>query len=544
MPADDRPVLDPCGDRLTRDLERLSEFREERQAGWTRRACSLEYLAARAWLRQRMAESGLRVEVDAAANLIGRLPGRRDDLDPIVIGSHIDTVSGGGRFDGTVGVLAGIEIARCLGENDLTLDHSLEIIDFFAAEPSDWNEWNIGVQAIVGRGLDGATLNRRTDDGISVAEAIRAAGGRPEAIHDAMRRPGSVAAYLELHIEQGSMLDGSGASLGIVTELPESWELRLKIAGWPLVPESRLATMHRQLLEAVAEVEAALQTIWQGNGWTLTIGRPVMNHAVIPPVIEVRVAMSRLGGLALDQWPPRIVTFRKQFQEVMERRSLSGTVESMLALGKPTAVKIQELFAETARDLGVLAQSIPSGAAHAANWMSWIAPVGMLMVPSKGGRTHCPDEWTEPADVARGTRVLGETLLRIDARVARKERLRDYTEWTLLDRDGTELGTLLVVSVDQPWFICNFEPRSAFESIRPLFDEEFRLLHETPKGDDAERWASWEAAYGRIGALGLRVISKSRNEQYTDPFLHIDGRRAQFRGLPDRPDRDEESTND
>jgi hypothetical protein len=144
MPADDRSAINPREDRRTRDLELLSDFHEEGQPGWTRRAYSREYVAARQWLQQQMEDAGLRTEVDAAAHLIGHLPGRRDDLDPIVIGSHIDTVSGSGRFDGTIGVLAGIEIVRCLGESGLTLEHPIEIIDFFAAEPGEWAEWDIG----------------------------------------------------------------------------------------------------------------------------------------------------------------------------------------------------------------------------------------------------------------------------------------------------------------------------------------------------------------------------------------------------------------
>src|SRR5918998_2973309 len=182
--------ITPREDRLTADWETLSTFRDPSQPGWTRRPFTPEYVAAREWLRGRMEDAGLRTELDAAANLIGRRPGRRSDLPPIVLGSHIDTVAGGGRFDGMIGVLAAVEVARCLGEAGIELEHDLEVIDFLAEEPTDFGISTVGSRAIAGA-LDAAMLARVDGQGRTLAEAIRSVGGSPEEMPSGRRQPGS-----------------------------------------------------------------------------------------------------------------------------------------------------------------------------------------------------------------------------------------------------------------------------------------------------------------------------------------------------------------
>src|SRR6266542_3044486 len=193
-------TIEPDPAQLRADWQRLSEFRDPGQAGWTRRPFTAEYRAAREWLEAQMAAAGLATRVDAAGNLVGRREGRRGGLAPILVGSHIDTVAGGGRFDGMVGVLGALEVARCLGRAGIQLKHPLEVVDFLAEEPTDFGISCVGSRGMTGE-LDEEALARRDPSGQALAEAMASVGGRPDTLALTVRGPGSVALMLELHIE-------------------------------------------------------------------------------------------------------------------------------------------------------------------------------------------------------------------------------------------------------------------------------------------------------------------------------------------------------
>src|SRR5712692_6727766 len=207
--------LAPQRDRLVADFERLAEFRDPTLPGWTRRSFTPLYVAARAWLAERMRAAGLAVEVDAAGNLVGRWGGT-EELPPLMTGSHTDTVVGGGRFDGILGVLGAIEVVRCLQETGTRLRHPLEVVDFLAEEPTEFGLSTIGSRGLVGN-LSASMLAQTDETGRTLREAIAAVGGRPERLDRGLRAAGSVAAFVELHIEQGPILEREGLTVGVVT---------------------------------------------------------------------------------------------------------------------------------------------------------------------------------------------------------------------------------------------------------------------------------------------------------------------------------------
>jgi len=167
----------PRLDRFLADWTALSAFTDATQPGWTRRAFTPPYLQARAWLAERMADAGLQAGIDAGGNLVGRRPGQVPAARPLVLGSHTDTVAGGGRFDGILGVLAAVEVARALREAGAGLRHPLEVIDFLGEEPNDFGLSMVGSRALAGT-LDPAGLQRQDLTGRSLADAIRSAGVR------------------------------------------------------------------------------------------------------------------------------------------------------------------------------------------------------------------------------------------------------------------------------------------------------------------------------------------------------------------------------
>src|SRR6202165_818655 len=200
--------------RLQDDLAGLAEFHDPDSPGWTRRVFSAPYIRSREWVARRMSEAGLKVTRDTAGNLVGTLAGGRGPA--LVTGSHTDSVAGGGRFDGPVGVLGAIEAARCIRDGGLHLRHELRVIDFLGEEPNDFGISCVGSRAIAGE-LSAEHLALRDPSGRTLAEAVDSNGGDAAGIREAKWTPAEVGAFVELHIEQGPILERAGIPLGIVS---------------------------------------------------------------------------------------------------------------------------------------------------------------------------------------------------------------------------------------------------------------------------------------------------------------------------------------
>src|SRR5690625_3510572 len=201
------------GERIMARISRLAQFTKADRP-YTRRAFTDLYLQARNWLRGEFETAGLTPRLDEGANLFGERAGRESGLGALLLGSHIDTVAGGGRFDGIAGVITALEVAQVLHENGVRLRYDLGIVDFLSEEPSDYGASCVGSRALVGT-LSEAMLARSNPAGETLAAAITRMGGAPERLTGPLAEAGSIRAYLELHIEQGPVLEQAGAPLGI-----------------------------------------------------------------------------------------------------------------------------------------------------------------------------------------------------------------------------------------------------------------------------------------------------------------------------------------
>jgi N-carbamoyl-L-amino-acid hydrolase len=405
-------------ERLLADWEKLSEFRDPAQPGWTRRAFSPAYREARQWLAERMAAAGLTPETDAAGNLVGRRPGADASLGPLVVASHADTVTGGGRFDGIAGVLSAIEVARCLEDTRQALRHPLEVIDFLAEEPTDF-----GISMVGSRGLSGSLLSehlqRTNGAGQTLGEAITSVGGRVDGIPAVARRPGSVAAALELHIEQGPRLEAAGIHLGIVTAITGVTRYLVKIGGRPDHAGGTPMGSRRDALTGAAEVILTVESLWQPGTGVGTVGRLEMTPNatnVVPGHVTLWTDMRSIDAARLAEVRD---TFPDLVGRIAERRSLSIEAD-LLSHEEPVEISaaMQAALAAVADQLQVPHLRLPSFAGHDTNQMAKIAPVGMLFIPSHAGRSHCPEEWTEPEDMALGARVLCAAVMHLDAQLS------------------------------------------------------------------------------------------------------------------------------
>jgi N-carbamoyl-L-amino-acid hydrolase len=362
-----------------------------------------------------MEEAGLSTSTDGGANLIGRREGRLPDLPPIVLGSHTDTVAGGGRFDGVIGVLGAIEVAQCLEGSQVELDHPLEVVDFLGEEPNDFGLSMVGSRVLAGT-LDGRALARQNPDGQTLGEAIASMGGNPAEIGHSRRPRGSIGAYLELHIEQGPVLEAAACPVGVVSTITGVTRFLVRVDGRIDHAGGMPMGLRKDALAAAAEVVLAVENLWRDGAGVGTIGRILVSPNainVIPGQVELLTDMRSVERDVLarrrDAWPPTV-------SAIGDRRGVQATVD-LLSHEDPVPIGegMQSLLETAARDAGIHPLRLPSFAGHDANQMAKLAPTGMVFVPSRGGRSHCPEEWSEMADVARGVEVLGRAVLRLDA---------------------------------------------------------------------------------------------------------------------------------
>ena len=399
-------------DRLLERIERLAAYGGTSDGGVHRVAFSREDIRSRDYLREIMREAGLETTVDAAGNLIGRRGGSGGDLPVILLGSHTDTVPHGGKYDGALGVLAAVECVQCLKERGIATRHPVEVVVF-----TDEEGGLIGSRALAGTMTEEA-LDIVTHSGLRVGEGIRALGGDPDSLPGAVRRPGDIQAYLELHIEQGGVLESRSLEIGVVAGIVgiQHWNVTVEgaanHAGTTPMDERRDA-----LLGAAQFVLAVNRIVREEPGTQVgTVGR-IKAEPGAPNVIPGRVTMSLeirdLSGTKIDALFSRI---NQEAAGISERTGTRISFDDVDDEAAPalTDTRLQRIISESSEELGLTHQVMPSGAGHDAQEIARIAPIGMVFVPSVGGISHSPREYTKDKDVVNGAAVLFQALLRID----------------------------------------------------------------------------------------------------------------------------------
>jgi N-carbamoyl-L-amino-acid hydrolase len=397
------------GDRLLEDLETLAGFGSSDGGAVNRVAYSPADLEARRWVEAQMRDLGLEVTRDQAGNSICGYMGEAPTLPPIAFGSHTDTVLHGGRYDGALGVAAAMACVRTLVDASLRLRHPVEVLNFAAEEATMGG--TLGSRAMAGL-LDPGMLDKPAWDGIPVAKHLEAAGLDPRSAIQAKRAPGSLACFLELHIEQGGMLEKAGVPVGIVEGIVGIRRYSVVFQGLanhagttPMAQRQDALVMAAPFILAVRDAAVAHDIVGTTGTIQLQPGFP----SVIPGRVELSVETRGLDEGSLDQ-------AEKELSHLASR--MGGTLSSLSA--KPPARSdplILDILSAACKDLDVPYQLLPSGAGHDAMCLAHLAPQAMLFVPSRGGISHSPDEYTEPEHCITGARVLLEALIQIDAQL-------------------------------------------------------------------------------------------------------------------------------
>lgn len=401
------------------DLLGVSPYTEV-EGQLTRRFLTPAHEAALTALSGWMLEAGMSVRRDAVANLIGRYEGELPGAKALIIGSHIDSVRNGGRYDGPLGIMLGIDIVEALNRAGRRLPFAIEVVAFGDEEGSRFPASMSCSRAIAGT-LDPSALEMKDAEGVSVAEALKVFGGDPDNIASAARKPQDVLAFLEAHIEQGPVLEAEGLALGVVTAIAAQKRLMVRIEGAASHAGTTPMNLRKDPGPAAAEAILALERICRAgtDGLVGTVGRMTALPGafnVIPGAIEFSMDIRAETSATRDD---AVLTISAEIHAIAAKRGLRAEVSLMQALAEsPCDPSLMGLLEEALAELSLPARRVPSGAGHDAMVMADLCPTAMLFIRCEGGISHNPAEAVTEADCALAARAM---LLFID-KLERRER--------------------------------------------------------------------------------------------------------------------------
>jgi N-carbamoyl-L-amino-acid hydrolase len=396
-------------------LEALGRIGETPE-GMQRIAFSPADLEGRRFVMQLMAQAGMRARVDPAANIIGRLEGSVDGLPAIAIGSHTDTVPGGGKYDGSLGVLGAIECVRALGESGVRLRHPVAVLDFTNEEGTRFRRWLYGSRAMAGKLLP-EDVTAVDGEEVHIGQRLKDVGGDIDRIQMAKRSSKEFCAYLELHIEQGPTLHQTGVPVGVVTAITGRVALEVSVKGFANHAGTTPMKGRRDALVAASHVVQAVRAIatHQEACRVGTVGMIKVSPGaenVIPGLVELSVEFRDTDELKL-RLAEQIL--RQTCRDIGLESDTDIQVHRIgITQPKPMTDRVRELTKAAAQSLGFKGSDLPSGAGHDAQSMAELCDVGMIFVPSVDGISHSPREYSTPEACANGAGVLLQALLSAD----------------------------------------------------------------------------------------------------------------------------------
>ena len=407
--AQPAPAVDAA--RLLARMRQLAQFGRRPDGGIDRVAFSDANLEALAWVEGLLREAGCTTHVDVAGNLIGRRPGRDPALPPLVFGSHIDSVPGGGNFDGQVGSMGAVEVVAALADAGLATRHPLEVTIFANEEGG-----KTGSRALIGE-VEPFELEIVTASGYTIGDGLRRLGGDPDRLDEARREPGSIGAFLELHVEQGAVLDADGIDVGVVEGIVGIMRWDVTVEG--MTNHAGTTPMDRRrdaLVGAARFIDMVHRTAREMPGRQVaTVGR-IQAEPGVPNVIPGRVTLSlEIRDLTMEG-------IQRVFERIVEEAEEIGRAAGVTfayrrfytSRAAPTAPHIRDVIEREAQALDLSTLRMPSGAGHDAQSMALLGAVGMIFVPSVEGISHAPEEFTRDEDVVNGANVLLRTVLALD----------------------------------------------------------------------------------------------------------------------------------
>lgn len=401
-------------DRIKRDIEELSKFNATPGQGLTRLSLTPEDRGAREYIRGELLKLGLKVYEDPAGSIFGRRSGVDDTLPVIMIGSHFDSVKNGGNFDGPAGIVMALEIMRVLEENNIKTKYPIEFVGMIEEEGGRFGSGVFGSRAMAGTVSMDQLNNNRDEAGISMAQALKDFGFNPEEIGKAVKDPKDIKAFIELHIEQGPILEANNKEIGIVDFIVGINEFKVILRGRPDHAGTTPMDMRADALSAAAKVISKIAGYAKeaGEGTVATVG--ILNIKpgaanVVPGEVIFTVDIRSKSSHCINEVKDKII------EALNTEAAASGVETEIIGMLDVHPVKMSEEIIQSleknTKSNGFSYIKMLSGAGHDAMIMASITDVGLIFVPSKDGRSHCPEEWTDYEALQKGIEVVYNTVL-------------------------------------------------------------------------------------------------------------------------------------
>jgi len=398
--------------RLTGNFNKLKSFSDPNTKGNQRVAFSDYNIEALQWMKSKLTALGLETSIDYAGNLIAIRNGLDNSLPPIGFGSHMDCVPNGGHYDGQVGVLGGLEVLEFLEEHKIKTKHPLEFIVF-----SNEEGVLLGSRALTGA-FEKEALGVTNSTGYTNAEGIDRLGGNSKKIFEVKRQKRSFHAFVELHIEQGGVLDEKGLDIGVVQGIVGIRWWDVTVTGFSNHAGTTPMNKRQDAMLSAAKFTLAVNEIVKSIPGTQvgTVGK-IQAFPGVPNVIPGKVVLSlELRDLSDDKLDMLIDKIKKKSKEIGEQYGTTFSFAPISATAKPalTSNTIKNVIEKESLELGYTSWRMPSGAGHDSQDMALLGPVGMIFIPSKGGISHSPEEYSTFEQMANGTNALLNTILSLD----------------------------------------------------------------------------------------------------------------------------------
>ncbi|RAK07899.1 allantoate deiminase [Halanaerobium saccharolyticum] len=403
-------------ERIKNDIENLREFNATPENGLTRFSLTEEDREARNYLKKELQKLDVEIYEDAAGSLVARREGTDKNAPVVMIGSHFDSVKNGGHFDGPAGVIMALEILRVMEENDVKTKYPIEFVAMIEEEGGRFGSGVFGSRTMTGQVDYQELLNSKDTDGISMAEAFENFGFDPKKIEEAKRDPEKLKAFIELHIEQGPVLENEEKDVGIVDFVVGINQIRVKVVGRADHAGTTPMDMRKDTLSSAAEVISEIKNFAfeAGNGTVATVGTLDVKPGaanIVPAEVEFSVDIRSKELNCIEEVRDKI---DNALADIKAEYDVDYSVQNMLMV-EPVELsqEIFNTFKEESKRIGLNSKEMISGAGHDAMIMAAITDVGLIFVPSKNGRSHTPEEWTDYEDLQKGIELVYHTVLKV-----------------------------------------------------------------------------------------------------------------------------------